>query len=181
MTRDGVKSVVALLKLAYQNYYKDYSIEEMKALIKLWEIQFENYDDNLVADAVNCLISTNKFPPTIADIKDLISKYSWKGLNVHDAWEKVRECSRDCHNKALYDALDDNIKQVMSRTDIIDMGMGNTDNIHFIKSRFIAEYKEVVNKSQEIKKMPIKSISGLVENKLMIENKEEITNVQEEI
>lgn len=166
MTRECVKAVLALIKLAYPYYYKDFSTDELLALIKLWEIQFNGYKDDDITSAVNCLISTNKYPPTISEIKDIIISHSVKYLDSHKAWEKVEECLKSTYDtEKKYNELDENIKAVLSLTDIYDMKNVKRDELMYSKNKFIEEYREKIRNNYDETKY--KQLSG----NLMIEKK----------
>ena len=78
MTKKEAIQVLAILKAAYPNYYKDISAEEAQGTISVWSMQFSELSAEIVLMALNKHISTNKFPPTIAEIKEKITAIYWE-------------------------------------------------------------------------------------------------------
>ena len=78
MTKKEAVQVVAILKAAYPNYYKDIGAEEAQGTISVWAMQFAELAAEIVLMALNKHISTNKFPPTIAEIKEKITAIYWE-------------------------------------------------------------------------------------------------------
>ena len=74
MNPTETKGVLALLRAAYPNFYKDMPRADLLAVVNLWQKQFEEFDGSLVLAAVNSLISSRVegFPPTIGAVKEQI-------------------------------------------------------------------------------------------------------------
>ncbi len=77
MTREEAIKILSIIKLAYPNFYKNITKQEAEDTINLYQEMFQNEETKIVVIAVKCLISTFKFPPTIADIKDQIYKLQY--------------------------------------------------------------------------------------------------------
>ena len=90
MTKAETAQILAILKAAYPNTFKSLSAEDASATINVWASQFANIPVNVVMVAVNKLISTNVFPPTITEVKERIRSLYW------EAWEMIHE-----HNRGL--------------------------------------------------------------------------------
>ena len=87
MTREETIKILAILKAAYPNAYKDMTKEEANGTVAVWTTQFANYPVDLVALAVNKLISTSQFLPSISEVKSKISGMYW------EVWEIL------CYNR----------------------------------------------------------------------------------
>ena len=86
MTRQEAIQLLSILKAAYPNSYKGITKEEANGTINIWATQFNNIPFNVVIIAVNKLISTNIFPPTISEVKEKIRSLYWEAwgmLNNH--------------------------------------------------------------------------------------------------
>lgn len=90
MTKAETAQILAILKAAYPNTFKNLSAEDASATVNVWAAQFANMPVNVVMVAVNKLISTNVFPPTINEVKERIRGLYW------EAWEMI-----SLHNKGL--------------------------------------------------------------------------------
>ena len=69
MSKDETVKILAVLKAAYPNFYKNISSQEATGVINLWTLQFKSVPGDIVYLAVTKLIATNVFPPTIAEVK----------------------------------------------------------------------------------------------------------------
>lgn len=78
MTREETIKILAILKAAYPNSYKNMTKEEANGTIGVWSVQFAKYPAQLVMAAVNKIISTSTFPPSIAEVKEKISGMYWE-------------------------------------------------------------------------------------------------------
>lgn len=72
MTRTETIKVLAILKAAYPNSYKGMTKDEANGTVNVWATQFINIPASVVMIAVNKLISTNTFPPSIGEVKEKI-------------------------------------------------------------------------------------------------------------
>ena len=69
MSKDETVKILAVLKAAYPNFYKNISSQDATGVINLWTLQFKSVPVDIVYLAVTKLIATNVFPPTIAEVK----------------------------------------------------------------------------------------------------------------
>lgn len=77
MTKQEAIKILAVLKAAYPNSYKGLTKEEANGIVGIWATQFVSTPYILVSIAINKIISTNTFPPTINEVKEKIrSLYS---------------------------------------------------------------------------------------------------------
>lgn len=83
MTKAETAKVLAILKAAYPNTFKNLSAEDASATVNVWAAQFANMPVSVVMIAVNKLISTNVFPPTITEVKERMRSLYW------EAWEML--------------------------------------------------------------------------------------------
>ncbi len=96
MTREETIKVLAILKAAYPNSYRGMTKEEANGTVAVWAAQFANIPVNVVMIAVNKLISTNNFTPTINEVKQRISGLYW------EVWEQLEEHRRATEGVKLY-------------------------------------------------------------------------------
>ena len=83
MTKEETAKVLAILKAAYPNTFKNLSTEDARATLNVWATQFINIPVGVVMIAVNKLISTNIFPPTITEVKERIRSL------YYEAWQDL--------------------------------------------------------------------------------------------
>lgn len=85
MTREEAIKMLSILKAAYPNSYKGLTKDEANGTINIWATQFINMPFEVVSIAVNKLISTNTFPPSINEVKQKIQSLYW------EAWQMLEE------------------------------------------------------------------------------------------
>lgn len=78
MTKKEATQILAMLKAAYPNFYKDMGADEAQGTISIWAMQFADLPAEVVLMALNKHISVGKFPPTIAEIKEKITAIYWE-------------------------------------------------------------------------------------------------------
>ena len=76
MNKEEVIAILKVLKVAYPKFYNNISKEDMLKTIDLWVEMFKNDNKQDITRAVKELMCELEFPPTIADIKKKINKYS---------------------------------------------------------------------------------------------------------
>ena len=69
MTRQETQAVLAVIKVAFPNFQKDKTRDDLTAVVNLWYLQFEDYDFDLVNAAVQALIAeqVEGYPLTIGE------------------------------------------------------------------------------------------------------------------
>jgi hypothetical protein len=80
MTQKEATQILAILKAAYPNSYRGMSKEEAVGTVNVWATQFINIPVSVVNIAINKLISTNTFPPSIGEVKEKIRSLYFEAL-----------------------------------------------------------------------------------------------------
>lgn len=94
MNKKETAELLAILTAGYPKYYKDMNETELQGVVSLWSMQFKDVPAEIVFMALNKAISTSKYPPTIAEVKEKFS-------SVH--WEAYEMINRHYNTKALTD------------------------------------------------------------------------------
>ena len=84
MTRDETIKILAILKAAYPNSYKNMTRDEANGTVMVWATQFADFPADVVLIAVNKLISTSTFPPAICEVKKKIQSLYWEVWEILD-------------------------------------------------------------------------------------------------
>lgn len=92
MTREETIKVLAILKAAYPNSYKNMTREEAQGTVSVWSMQFAAFPVDVVLLAVNKIISSSPFPPAISEVKEKMRGMYW------EVWATVNQ-----HNGTLDD------------------------------------------------------------------------------
>ena len=73
MTKKEALQILAILKAAYPSSYNGMTKEEATGTVAVWCMQFADIPAEIVMMAIHKLIATNKFPPSISEVKGKIS------------------------------------------------------------------------------------------------------------
>ena len=85
MTRDEAIKILAVIKAAFPASYRNMTRDEANGTVMVWASQFANDPAEVVMIAVQKLIATSQFPPTIADVKSKMRGLYW------ESWMAVRQ------------------------------------------------------------------------------------------
>ncbi len=85
MTQKEATQILAILKAAYPNSYKNMTKDEAIGTVNVWAVQFAEMPAKVVMIAVQKLISTNTFPPSIGEVKEKI-----RGL-YYEVWQPLQQ------------------------------------------------------------------------------------------
>ena len=77
MTQEESIKLLALIKLAYPNSYKDIDKDTQIATVNMWRRAFIDTPFCIVEMALDSFVRESKFPPTIADITERLQ-------SIHD-------------------------------------------------------------------------------------------------
>ena len=161
MTGKETKAVLALLRAAYPNFYKNQTREDLLAVVNLWQKQFEEYDGSLVLGAVNALISvrTEGYPPTIGAVKEMAAKLSVpQQMTETEAWALV---SKACRNGSYgyakeFAALPLPVQKAVGRPEQLQawaqMEAGEVESV--VASNFMRAYRAVCLREKENTLLP---------------------------
>lgn len=92
MTKADAARLVAIVVTAYPNYDKFRDEEAVTATVNLWATMFSADDSRIVALALNKHIATSKWPPSVAEIRELMLEIQHPDLIPPDkAWIAVSD------------------------------------------------------------------------------------------
>ncbi len=95
MTKKEVVQVLAIMRMTYPRFYQTtQSDEDANMTVDIWYDIFKDDNFDLVKVAVNTLVQTLEFPPTIADVRKQMSKLVGTASNEDlaiDEWNKIRQ------------------------------------------------------------------------------------------
>lgn len=92
MTRSDAAKLMGIIVLAYPNYDKFKDEKQIKATVDLWATMFSEDDAGIVGLAVKKHIATNKWPPSVAEIREQMLEMTAPDLIPPDrAWLAVTD------------------------------------------------------------------------------------------
>lgn len=107
MTKKEALQILAVLKAAYPSSYSNITKEEASGTVAVWAMQFADMPVEIVMMAIHKAIATNKFPPTVAEVKEKIKAIHWESYDFAHGGLKdaVPESVRQQHLK-IYEATE---------------------------------------------------------------------------
>lgn len=91
MTLEESVKMLALIKLAYPNSYKDIDKDTQLATVNMWHRNFVTVPLAIMELALEHFVKVSKFPPTIADICDELKSIHYEALENVLMLEKGEE------------------------------------------------------------------------------------------
>lgn len=155
MNRTDTVKMMAILKAAYPQYYKDTGKDELDVAVNLWCEIFADVDAALVRTAVIRVILNNKFPPTIADIVGKIRELTTKQeMSEMEAWGYIKKALKSSYYcaKEEWEFLPEEVRCIVS-PDLLrtwcTVDIGDLETV--IQSNFIRSYKSKAKVREELK------------------------------
>lgn len=92
MRPEETVKLIGLLTVAYPSYDKFKDEVHLRSTVALWDQMFADDDFRLVQLALEKHIATSKWPPSIAELRDIMTTITHPGLIPTDeAWAAVRK------------------------------------------------------------------------------------------
>lgn len=148
MTKKEAATILAILKAAYPNSYRNMTQEEAMGTISIWAVQFADMPADIVLMAVHKAISSSPFPPAISEVKEKLSKIYWEAesimrdhrmiLSVQETMEnppkpvskeEIERIERICDATQQYgysNSLEPSLGSMLRSADHILLGSGTT-------------------------------------------------------
>lgn len=180
MNKNEILTMLSILKVAYPNFYKDVSKEEVEQTTILYQEMFKDYDSKLVFFAVKELVNSFKYPPTIADIKDKIYQLTnVEDKSASELWDCLLKAIRNGSygSEQEFKNLPDIVKDyVISSRQLQELAQMDSDIINsVVKGQFLKQVENLKQRAKE-KNVMLKETKDLIENKkindLLIETDE---------
>ena len=96
MTKEETTQILAILKAAYPAFYKGQTQEELSGAVSIWHSMLLDLDYELITKATQRIIATNKFAPSIAEMRAAAIGLTSSGeLSPEEAWELVNKALRN--------------------------------------------------------------------------------------
>lgn len=157
MTRENIKSILALLMANYSNSFKNIEKQDMELIVKTWETQFKNYTLDEVFNAIMSIMAndTSNFAPSIGRVKDeLNKKYKDCVMPSEEAWSIVlnKASCNPIKARANFEKLPGNIKKAVKHPKFLEsLGNANISSQGTFKKDFVKNYNEIIeNDYQEM-------------------------------
>lgn len=166
MTETEVRKLLAMTQAVYPNY----NPPSREAAVNAWLMCLSEYDNNVVMAAFKAYITTDTsgFAPSIGQLLDkLHAIQNPQELNEMEAWSLVSKALRNGYYGAVeeFNKLPPLVQKAVGSPDNLrNWSQTDTNSIeNVVQSNFMRSYRLVVNRENEIKKMPA-DVRTLIEN-----------------
>ena len=166
MTETEVRKLLAMTQAVYPNY----NPPSKEAAANAWLMCLSEYDNNVVMAAFKAYITTDTsgFAPSIGQLLDKLHTIkNPQELNEMEAWSLVSKALRNGYYGAVeeFNKLPPLVQKAVGSPDNLrNWSQTDTNSIeNVVQSNFMRSYRLVVNRENEIKKMPA-DVRTLIEN-----------------
>ena len=166
MTRDETVKIIRIMCDCYPNY-KPSNLSET---VDVWNMMLEEYSYSQISTALKTYVhsDTSGFAPSIGQLLDkLHAIQSPQELNEMEAWSLVSKALRNGYYGAVeeFNKLPPLVQKAVGSPDNLrNWSQTDTNSIeNVVQSNFMRSYRLVVNRENEIKKMPA-DVRTLIEN-----------------
>lgn len=169
MERSDVLKIMAILRGACPQFYRDISRTEAEDTVNLWLDMLRNEDPALVGAAVKSVIESDEkgFPPTIGQVKAKMRLItSSDELTESEAWHMVAKAIRNglYGAKEEFDKFPPIVRRIVGSPNMLrEWAMMDTDTVHsVVASNFQRSFRVVSDREREIAKLPpdVKTLIG---------------------
>ena len=167
MNREQAIALFKIFKTAFPRFYADMTKEEAESTIGLWVDMFKGDDPNLVMMASKELLTTLKFPPTIADVKEKMYSLTNNEVDNMELWNELDKAVRNClyNTQQVFDGLSPLVKKfVGSPAQLRELAISDSDTFCTVtKGQFLKQVEVLKKRDKELKMM-------LPENRQLLED-----------
>lgn len=144
------------IAMAIKTAYPNYKLLPDKASIDIWFMMLQDINYSIAQPAILEYISTNKFPPSIADIREKCTGYMQLPIkDWGEAWESVINAIRKFgymqEEKALY-SMDELTQKCVKRIGFINICQ--SENITADRANFRMIYEQEANRRRTDNQLP---------------------------
>lgn len=164
------KNEVIKLLMTIQTFYPNYQVENKEFTINAWYAIIGDCDYKPMEKALQAYITTDTsgFAPSIGQLLDKLHLIQDpQELNEMEAWSLVSKALRNGYYGAVeeFNKLPPLVQKAVGSPDNLrNWSQTDTNSIeNVVQSNFIKTYRTVVNRENEIKKMPA-DVRTLIEN-----------------
>lgn len=166
MTSMETTAILAVIKTAYPRYYDKKTEKELKETISLWHTMLAEYRADTVSAAVKALIATSKFPPTIAEVIEMINTLTKPAeLGEVEAWGLVKNAIRNStyHSVEEFDKLPKTIQRTLGNPSVLrEWAISEDESMeNVIASNFMRAYRAKVDNVRTLEAVPA-SVKAMV-------------------
>lgn len=160
MTRAEVSKIIAVLVVSYPNFDKFKSAEQVEVFTNLWTDFFADDPAELVGLAVRRHISTSKWPPSIAEVRELMVEISRPDLvPPFKAWELAKNCASRGDDRQGVPLIVAETVDAIGRHMLRDLSRGENPGMAY--NTFLKDYSARLERAKKEAALPEKLRTAL--------------------
>lgn len=164
--KKDIIDAITLLKITYPNSLRDIGETELKMMIEVWYNDFKNTTKEDFNKAIQEIRYTNKYFPSIADIKEKLAKTKVNLPDAEDEWQDVLRAVRQFGSwdeEGALNSLEPYTRKIVKYIGFNRICMATPEEQTWNKKEFIGEYNSLKDKVVEHTQL------GVSETKLLNE------------
>jgi hypothetical protein len=165
MQRDVIIAIMGTLKTAYPRFYANMTRKEAEEAISLWQSRFSETDPRLLKAAVETLIDTLQYPPTIAEVKNKIYELTTNEVPPIDYWNELEHATRNClyREQQVFDNLSEPVKRFLgSPAQLRELALSDAATFNTVtKGQFLKQI-EIINKRVKENSLMLPEVRELI-------------------
>lgn len=165
INRKDIVDTITLLKITFPGGLKDLGEDELNLMIDVWCEDFKNTPKEDFNKAIQEIRYTNKFFPSIADIKEKVAKENVNLPLAEDEWQEVINSIRKYgyyRQEQALESLNPYTRKITQYIGFERICMASPEEQKWNKKNFIEEYNSL--KDKEINNLQISSNEKLMLN-----------------
>ena len=162
MNKTETIKIMATLKAAYPQYYRDMPDADVKAAVNLWQSMFDDTPYETVAAGVKAFMAADAkgFPPSIGQVKERITLLTrpQDRLTEQEAWALVKKALRNSAYgyREEFEKLPSDVRAIVGSASVLrEWGQINMDEVDtVVASNFMRSYRARVQYEREYDALP---------------------------
>lgn len=183
LNHSETEKLLTIIQRSYPNHFKDFDPDSFEVQVKLWQRSLADCEYRDVVNAFEVWINTEKFPPTLAEFKPIVVRFSNPNsiVSPEKAFEAVSEAVKRFGSygqekafQTFSEPIKRSVRAVGGWQKICQTELGREWD--FLKKNFIEAYNEFGQEAKEQVLLPnavLKQLQLRTESqKQLLENKE---------
>lgn len=175
MTKQEIVQILAVLKANYSGALKDMSKQEAEGKVNLWLMMFADVEKEEMSLAIQKIIATSKYFPTVAEVREALSDIQ-KGhmIDSGQAWGEVIAAIQNYGPYKAQEAFD-NMSEV-TRITVQRMGWRNlclSENTELDRAHFLKLYLVEAQRQKESNLLPLGLLQKIEQKQLTYQQQQQ--------
>jgi len=158
MTKNGILRMLATLQAMYPRNYENMDKDQKLIMMDTWTSLMSDVTDESAFAALRKLLATCKFPPTIAEMREVVSGIKYNDVpDAGDAWQEVnRAISHYGYYREAdaFDSMRELTRQAAARMGWKQLCTSEVENDMADRAHFMKIYNAISKKIEQDRLLP---------------------------